>query len=90
MTEPQPRERTMMETVREFQTGKAEAFESLIREHQGAIYAILIGYVCSREDAVDLTQEVFLRAWRSARTLRKPERFGSWLATIARNTALTF
>lgn len=90
MTEPHRVDGTMTQTVREFQAGRETAFADLVREHQGSVYAILLGYVRSREDAVDLTQEVFLRAWRGAGTLRRPERFGAWLATIARNTALNF
>ncbi len=66
------------------QRGDHSAFTALYERFAGMVHAILIGMV-RFEEAQDLAQEVFLKAWRSLGQLRDPARIGAWLATIARN-----
>lgn len=69
------------------QTEQAEsAFRSVVEENEGAVYAYLRRRVRDPDRAQDLTQEVFLRAWRSADRF-DPDRVDArgWLFTIARN-----
>src|SRR5437868_15520008 len=50
--------------VREAKAGNSEAFGHLIRRYQDKIYTIVFSQLSSREDALDLSQEVFLKAHR--------------------------
>ncbi len=68
--------------------GAPAAYAALVTRHQGAVRAVLRGYLGNRTGVDDLAQEVFLRAWRALRTWR-PRRgsFRTWLLAIARNRA---
>ena len=71
--------------VEAFQGGDTAAFDVLVqrwdRKIQGAIYR----FVGPTEDARDLCQEAFLKAYRGLRTFKKDARFSSWLYQIALN-----
>src|SRR4029450_11984057 len=71
--------------VQAFQRGDTAVFDILVqrwdRKIQGAIYR----FVGASEDARDLCQEAFLRAYRGLRTFKKDARFSSWLYQIALN-----
>ena len=71
--------------VEAFQAGDTSAFDLLVqrwdRKIQGAIYRV----VGPSEDARDLSQEAFLKAYRGLRSFKKDARFSSWLYQIALN-----
>src|SRR5436189_6313247 len=62
-------------------------FDDLYEEHRVALHAFFLGRTGDPELALDLLQEVFLRAWRSLQTLDAlpPERRHHWLYAVARN-----
>jgi RNA polymerase sigma-70 factor (ECF subfamily) len=60
-------------------------WELIYRQHSGKIYQYLIGLSNHAQEAEDLLQETFIRAMRSASSLKQPEKIRSWLMTIARN-----
>ena len=65
--------------------GNRLAFDQLIDRYQGEIHRMVYYRIRARMDAEDLTQDVFIRAYRSISRLREPGRFRSWLYTIAVN-----
>ena len=73
------------ELVTAFQSGNIPAFDQLVRRWdrriQGAIYRL----AGNRDEARDLTQETFLKAYRALGTFKKEARFSSWLYQIALN-----
>ena len=69
-------------------TGDEAAWHRFISEYEGRIYGYLYRLEGNSEDALDLTQEVFYRAWRSIRTFRPGERVLPWLYQVARNTQI--
>jgi len=71
--------------VREAQGGSDEAFERLYRHHAPRIFALALRMTRTRGEAEDVTQEVFLRAWRSLGTFRRGSTFATWIHSIARN-----
>jgi RNA polymerase sigma-70 factor (ECF subfamily) len=73
------------EWVRRAQQGDVQAFELLFQQHQRGVYNTVFQMVRNESDAADLTQEVFLRAWRSLPRLQAPEAFVAWLYRIAAN-----
>ncbi|HEX8373066.1 MAG TPA: sigma-70 family RNA polymerase sigma factor [Chthoniobacterales bacterium] len=73
------------ETIAAALAGDRSAFEELIRANAMRVYAVAFAVLQEREEAEDVAQETFLRAFRDRRQLREPERFVAWLSTIARN-----
>lgn len=76
--------------VRSAIDGNSRAFEELIRMFQGSIFSMLYARTQSRSDAEDLVQEVFLKAYRSIRSLKNAEVFKPWLYRIAVNSVKDF
>ena len=77
-----------IEDVRACQRGDREAFDRLVERHQRDVYRLCYRYVGGHEDANDLAQEVFLRAWRSIGRFRGDSAFSTWLYRIAVNACL--
>jgi RNA polymerase sigma-70 factor (ECF subfamily) len=73
------------ELVRQAQAGDIQAFERLFEQYQRGIYNAIFQMVRSESDAADLTQEAFVRVWKSLPRLEAPEAFTSWLYRIATN-----
>jgi len=65
----------------------AAAFEELVVRYQGRLVAVLGHLVGSRDQAEDLTQEVFLRVYRARKRYEAGAKFATWLFTIANNVA---
>lgn len=70
--------------VRLARGGDPEAFAWLHQRYAGWVRAIALGSL-SPAEADDLVQDVALKAWEKLPSLRQPERYGPWLAQIARN-----
>jgi len=71
--------------MEQFSRGDASAFEVLLRRHQRPVLNFIFRYVNNRAVAEDLTQDVFYRIIRRAKTYRRRAKFTTWLYTIARN-----
>jgi RNA polymerase sigma-70 factor, ECF subfamily len=67
--------------------GAVEAYNLLVSRWEKRLYNYLLRITCNREDALDLTQDVFLKAYQNLRHLDDPERFGPWIYRIAHNEA---
>lgn len=70
--------------------GDTKAFESLLRRYQKLVYNLLFQMVRSHEAAADLTQDSFLRAFKSLRTFRRGASFKPWILRIATNSCLNY
>jgi RNA polymerase sigma-70 factor (ECF subfamily) len=62
--------------------GEREAFGALVERYQGAVYASAFAYLKNTEDARDIAQEVFVKAYSSLTSLKKQNRFGAWVGRI--------
>jgi RNA polymerase sigma-70 factor (ECF subfamily) len=71
--------------VRRAQRGEVDAFEQLFSHYQRGIYNLVFQMVHNEADAADLTQDVFVRAWKSLPRLEAPEAFPSWIYRVATN-----
>jgi RNA polymerase sigma-70 factor (ECF subfamily) len=78
-------ERTL---VRACQKGEREAFDRLVERYQRGVYRLCYRYVNHHEDANDLAQEAFLKAWRAIGRFRGDSAFSTWLYRIAVNACL--
>ncbi len=78
------------EAVEACQRGEREAFDRLVERFQRDVYRLCYRYVNNHEDANDVAQEVFLKAYRAIRRFRGDSSFSTWLYRIAVNTCLNF
>lgn len=67
--------------------GSVEAYNLLVSRWEKRVYNYLLRIVANREDALDLTQDVFLKAYQNLRKLDDPSRFAPWIYRIAHNEA---
>ena len=74
------------ELVRAAQAGDTGSFELLYSRYAPVVHSILLGRLPAF-DADDVTQNVFITAWRKLSSLREPDAFIGWLSRIARNAA---
>ncbi len=72
----------------DFQRGNEEAFRLLVERNEAKVYAMVYRLVSDHAQAEDLTQEVFLRVFRTAGRYRPMAKFSTWLYRIAANVAL--
>ena len=77
------------ELVREVQAGRGEAFAPLVRRYQDRVFNACYRMCRRPEDAEDLTQEVFLRAFAKIGSFAGASGFYTWLFRIAVNVSLT-
>lgn len=66
------------------------SFNVLVSEHLHRVYAVCFGFVRNKEDAEDLTQEVFVKAYKNIHSFRGECSMGTWLYRIAVTTSLDF
>ena len=70
--------------------GNPRAFDTLVRKYQPVVYARARLIVQNPQDAEDLTQEVFIKAYQNLTKLRDPGRFAGWLSQIVKNICVTW
>src|SRR3954468_4002001 len=67
-----------------------KAFDELIRRYQRQAVAVSYRLLGNSQDALEVTQDAFLKAFTSLETLQKPEAFGGWLMRIVSNLSLNY
>ncbi len=72
------------------QEGSLKAFEELVARHEQSIYRFIASKTKRTEDAKDLTQEVFIRAWQRIDRFSPQYPFAAWLFTLARNNTVSY
>jgi RNA polymerase sigma-70 factor, ECF subfamily len=68
--------------------GNRDAFDELVRRHQRQVYQLCYRFSGNHEDASDLAQDVFVRAFRGLRSFRGQSAFSTWLYRIGVNVCL--
>ena len=75
-----------LELVKRCKSGDRKSFNELMLRNQKRIFNIMYRFCGNHEDASDLTQDVFVKVYKSIRTLKEDKKFKSWIITIAANT----
>lgn len=80
--DPQPTDESLVLRV---QAGEAAAYDVLVTRHRGRIFAMIRQMVKNEADAWDLSQEVFIKAWKALPRFEVKAKFSTWLYRIAHN-----
>lgn len=78
----------VVDEARAAQRGDRTAFSSLVRRHQRAVYGLCYRLVGTADEARDVAQEAFVRAWERLSTFDASLEFGPWVLRIAHNAAI--
>ena len=78
------------ELVRHARGGDIESFNELVRRHQERVYATVYHMTANHEDANDLAQETFIKAWHALGSFKGESSFFTWVYRIAVNKTLNF
>ena len=70
--------------------GNQSVYAQLVERYQGFVFTIVLRYVKSREDAEEVAQDIFIKAYRSLADFKGASKFSTWLYTITTTTSLSF
>ena len=70
--------------------GDQQAYAEIVKRYQAFVFTIALRYTPNREDAEEIAQDSFVKAYRSLSDFRGDSKFSTWLYTIVTTTSLTF
>lgn len=77
-----------LDLVKRSQAGDTEAFDELVIRYRGRVFGMIYNMVHSEQDAWDLAQDSFLKAWRSIGRFRSQSSFYTWIYRIVMNVTI--
>src|ERR1700692_771890 len=77
-----------LDLVRRCQAGDTEAFDELVTRYRTRVFSMIYNMVHSEQDAWDLAQDSFLKAWRSIKRFRGRSSFYTWIYRIVMNVTI--
>jgi RNA polymerase sigma factor (sigma-70 family) len=85
-----PDQTTDLALIEQVIAGSQSAFSELVKRHQRYVFTVALNFVKKREDAEEIAQDCFIKAYRSLATFQKQSKFSTWLYTIVYYTSMTF
>lgn len=70
--------------------GEQAVFSHVVERYQNYVFTLVLRFVENREDAEEIAQDVFVKAYRSLADFRGESKFSTWLFTITRTTCISF
>jgi RNA polymerase sigma factor (sigma-70 family) len=70
--------------------GEQQAYAELVKRYQNFVFTICMRYTSSREDAEEIAQDIFVKAYRNLADFRGEAKFSTWLYTIVNTSCITF
>src|SRR5207302_8103070 len=77
-----------LDLVRRCQAGDTEAFDELVTRYRTRVFGMIYNMVHSEQDAWDLAQDSFLKAWKSIKRFRGGSSFSRWIYGIVMNVTI--
>jgi RNA polymerase sigma factor (sigma-70 family) len=71
-------------------SGDQQAFASLVDRHKNFVFTLALRFTKNREDAEEVSQDIFIKAYRALADFRGDSKFSTWLYTIVNTTCITF
>ncbi len=78
------------ELIQEILLGNNNAFKTLVEKYQQQVFRVVMGFVHSKEDAEDVTQDIFIKVYQSLSSFKGKSEFSTWLYRVAVNMSLNF
>jgi RNA polymerase sigma factor (sigma-70 family) len=85
-----PTEPADMDIISLVLKGDQNAYSILVERYQNYVFTIVLRYIKSREDAEEVAQDVFIKAYRSLAAFKGDAKFSTWLYTVTTTTCITF
>jgi RNA polymerase sigma factor (sigma-70 family) len=79
-----------IELIEQTLGGNQSAYADLIKRHQRFVFTLALRFAKSREDAEEIAQDCFIKAYRSLSSFQQQSKFSTWLYSIVYTTAMTF
>jgi RNA polymerase sigma factor (sigma-70 family) len=79
-----------LEIIDAILAGNQSAYAELVKNHQRYVFTLALRFTRSREDAEEVAQDTFVKAYRSLASYQRSAKFSTWLYTIVYNTAMTY
>src|SRR6478609_8097417 len=70
--------------------GDHQSYSKLVERYQNFVFTITLRYVKTREDAEEVSQDVFVKAYRSLADFKGASKFSTWLYTVTTTTCISF
>ncbi len=70
--------------------GNKQAYAELVNRYQNFVFTVCLRYTSSREDAEEIAQDIFVKAYRCLSDFRGDSKFSTWLYTIVNTSCITF
>jgi len=77
-----------LEIIEEIKQGKSEYFKELVDKYKNMVFNICFGFVKNKEDAEDITQEVFFTIYKNIKDFKFESKISTWIYRIAVNRSL--
>jgi RNA polymerase sigma-70 factor (ECF subfamily) len=81
---------TDTEIIRKVLQGEQAVFSRIVERYQDYVFTLVIRFIENREDAEEVAQDVFVKAYRSLADFRGESKFSTWLFTITRTSSISF
>ena len=81
---------TDTEIISKILKGEQSFFAQLVERYQNYVFTLVLRFTDSREDAEEISQDIFVKAYRSLADFRGASKFSTWLYTIVRTSCITF
>jgi len=83
-------ELTDTEIIRRILQGEQALYAQLVQKYQQYVFTLVLRFTDIREDAEEISQDIFVKAYRSLADFRGDSKFSTWLYTIVRTSCITF
>jgi RNA polymerase sigma factor (sigma-70 family) len=79
-----------IELIEQTLVGNQAAYADLVKRHQRFVFTLALRFAKNREDAEEIAQDCFIKAYRSLSAFQRQSKFSTWLYSIVYTTAMTF
>ncbi len=78
------------EIISQVLNGNQQAYAMLVNRYQNYVFTLALRFTKNREDAEEISQDIFVKAYRALSDFKGTSKFSTWLYTIVNNTCITF
>jgi RNA polymerase sigma factor (sigma-70 family) len=84
------RKQSDQDLITEVLSGNTKAYAELVKNHQRFVFTLALRFAKNREDAEEIAQDCFVKAYKALGTFKQTAKFSTWLYTITYTTSMSF